>query len=42
MEFDDLPREKLKGLIFQETENFHMRYNSHIGAIHDDTSVNEN
>jgi hypothetical protein len=23
MEFDDLPREKLKELIFQETENFH-------------------
>lgn len=24
MEFDDLPREKLKELIFQETENFHL------------------
>lgn len=25
MEFDDLPREKLKELIFEETENFHRR-----------------
>lgn len=27
MELDDLPKERLKELIFEETENFHARLN---------------
>uniref|UniRef100_A0A914QZM7 Mitogen-activated protein kinase 1 n=1 Tax=Panagrolaimus davidi TaxID=227884 RepID=A0A914QZM7_9BILA len=33
MELDDLPKERLKELIFEETENFHARMNGHDDAM---------